>query len=389
MPEVQQTEQLMEVQHAEVRISDTQQDKMQAEEDGFSSPTKTARRNAQDSITDPLETSNMFETGTEEVEEEVENIFTEDELFPTALSTGIVEIETAKGGRTIKEIYVNEFRSWISDNGLVEADAIGKKYTWSNCRSGNERIVSKHDRAVVNDAWLYKYENWRCKALPRICSDHSPLFGLKEALKVWNRTVFGEIQFRLKQAGLKLESESDLLDLDPGVELQFVKISDAKKAVEDVRTELAVMLKMKSCITWLEDGDQNTRFFHNSIRMRRSQNTISELKISYNSTLFLQDEIKDYIVDHYHAKFNGGEVNTDPRLFDIDHESISATESASMDAIPPLEENKEAAFDLGADSAPGPDGFSGSFYRHCWNIISKDIYNAIANCWSMRKFPMA
>ncbi|XP_026443850.1 uncharacterized protein LOC113344004 [Papaver somniferum] len=294
-----------------------------------------------------------------------------------------LRLDEKKGGRPIKEIYVNEFRSWISDNGLVEADAIGKKYTWSNCRSGNERIVYKHDRAVVNDDWLYKYENWRCKDLPRICSDHSPLFGyafenprparalfrihkmwlshpnfmrlveenwnlplygappfvfsaklkrLKEALKVWNRTIFGEVQFRLKQAELKLESENDLLDLDPSIVLQFVKVADAKKAVED-------------------------------------------------------DEIKDYIVNHYHAKFNGGEVNVDPRLFDIDHESISATESAFMDAILSLEEVKEAVFDLGADYAPGPDGFSGSFYRHCWKIISKDLYNAIANCWSMRKIP--
>ncbi|XP_026385072.1 uncharacterized protein LOC113280695 [Papaver somniferum] len=307
----------------------------------------------------------------------------------------VLRLEEKKGGRLIKEVYMNEFRSWISDNGLVEADAIGKKYTWSNCRSGAHRIVSRHDREVFNDAWCYKYANWRCKALPRVCSDHSHLFGfafenpkptivpfriqkmclshpgfmqlveerwsldlngappfvftsklkrLKEVLKILNKTIFGDVRFRLKQAELKLETENDLLDYDPADEFQFLRVADSKKEVDDVRTELAIMLKMKSKVTWLEDGDQDTRLFHNNIRMRRSQNTISELKISNDTTLFLQDEIKDYVFHHYQAKFNGGDVHIDPVLFDIEDESISATESAYMDAIPSLEEVKMTIF---------------------------------------------
>lgn len=184
--------------------------------------------------------------------------------------------------------------------------------------------------ALVNNVWLQKFENWRCKALPRICSDHSPLLGfafqslrharapfrfqtilkshptfmlmveeswkgqlvgappfvftnklkrLKETMKVWNRTVFGDIHFRLKQAELKLEEEMDLLYLDPADENQFIRVADAKKVADDVRRNLAIMLRLKSRVTWLEEGDQNTKFFHNTIRMRRNQNTISELKI--------------------------------------------------------------------------------------------------------------
>ncbi|XP_026398831.1 uncharacterized protein LOC113294663 [Papaver somniferum] len=216
----------------------------------------------------------------------------------------------------------------------------------------------------------------------------SKLKRLKEALKIWNRTVFDDVQFRLKQAELKLETENDLLDYDHGNELHFLKVADAKKDFDDVRTELEVMLKMKSRVTWLEDGDQNTRFFQNSIRMRRSQNTISELKVSTNSTLFLQEEITDYIVNHYQSKFNGGDANIDPRMFDIKHESISSVESAFMDAIPSLEEVKEAVFDLGADSAPDPDGFTGSFYRQCWDIISRDIFDAMLTVGRCEKFPM-
>ncbi|CAL9016477.1 unnamed protein product, partial [Prunus brigantina] len=37
------------------------------------------------------------------------------------------------------------------------------------------------------------------------------------------------------------------------------------------------------------------------------------------------------------------------------------------------EEIKEAAFQLGANKAPGPDGFSGVFYHHYWDIIREDL----------------
>ncbi|XP_026450762.1 uncharacterized protein LOC113350872 [Papaver somniferum] len=268
----------------------------------------------------------------------------------------ILRPEEKKGGRLIKEVYMNEFRSWNYDNGLVEADAIGFM-----------QLVGGNWNLDLNGAPPFVFT--------------SKLKRLKEVLKIWNINIFGYVQFRLKQAELKLETENDLLDYDPADEFQFVKVVDAKKVVDDVRTELAIMLKMKSRVTWLEDGDQNTRFFHNSIRMRRSQNTISELKVSNDTTLFLQDEIKDFIVNHYQAKFNGGDVNIDPVLFDIEDESISVAESAYMDAIPSLEEVRVAVFDLGDDFAPGLDGFTGSFYRQCWDIISRDLFNAITNCW--------
>ncbi|XP_026444502.1 uncharacterized protein LOC113344808 [Papaver somniferum] len=239
--------------------------------------------------------------------------------------------------------------------------------------------------------------------MPRICSDHSPLLGFdfdsprpKRApfriQKMWfSHPSF--LDFVKDNWSVRLDGAppfvftSKLKRLKDALKIWNRMVADARKAVDDVRSELATMLKHKSRTNWLEDGDQNTRFFHNSIRMRRSQNTISELKVSTNSTLFLQDEIKDYIVDHYRAKFNGGAVNIDPSLFDYEHESISAVESVFMDAIPSLEEVKEAVFDLGADSAPGPDGFTCSFFRICWNIISIDLFNAIANCWAMKKIP--
>ncbi|XP_026420054.1 uncharacterized protein LOC113316035 [Papaver somniferum] len=58
-----------------------------------------------------------------------------------------------------------------------------------------------------------------------------------------------------------------------------------------------------------------------------------------------------------------------------------------MDAIPTYDEIKAVVYDLDADSSPGPDGFSRCFYRHCWDVIQQDLYNAIIYCWQQQRIP--
>lgn len=36
---------------------------------------------------------------------------------------------------------------------------------------------------------------------------------------------------------------------------------------------------------------------------------------------------------------------------------------------------------LPSNKAPGPDGFTGRFYKVCWNIIKKDVLKAVGAVW--------
>ncbi|XP_026442653.1 uncharacterized protein LOC113342274 [Papaver somniferum] len=222
-------------------------------------------------------------------------------------------------------------------------------------QSGVHRIISRLDRGVINEFWLNRFENWRCKALPREVSDHSPLigfpfvntrprrapfrvqkmwFGHPDFMRMvedsWKVPIVGSPAFiypqklkRLKQAQLRIESVMRLSDEDP---------SDVDKL--NLMRTVAVEV--------------------NDIRM--SSNTISELVDANGVTLTDCDQIRNLIVDYYEAKFNGDDSVPVETLFNIDHNSISLEESTRMDQLPSLEEIRASVFDLDADSAPGPDG---------------------------------
>ncbi|XP_026396983.1 uncharacterized protein LOC113291696 [Papaver somniferum] len=123
--------------------------------------------------------------------------------------------------------------------------------------------------------------------------------------------------------------------------------------VQDVRRSQNIMLKQKLRNKWLLEGSNNSSFFHNSIKIRR-------------------------------AKFNRVDESIDAQLFEYEHDSITVEESHMLDAVPTKEEIKKVVFGLGVDSAPGPDGFSGCFYRHCWEIIQHDFLKIITETLASR-----
>ncbi|XP_026459745.1 uncharacterized protein LOC113360451 [Papaver somniferum] len=181
---------------------------------------------------------------------------------------------------------------------------------------------------------------------------------LKVEMKLWNQMVFSNVHVKLKQTQLRFEGSMRETDDDPfNIEKQN-HMKDAQVEVNDICMQLVKILKRKSRNKWLMEVASNTSFFHYKIRMRRSNNTISELVNDSGDTVTDYDQIRDMVVNYYQAKFNGDNSVLEISLFDIERDRIYAEESTFMDRLPTVEEIHEAVFDLGADSAPGPDGFA-------------------------------
>ncbi|XP_026433370.1 uncharacterized protein LOC113330773, partial [Papaver somniferum] len=206
-------------------------------------------------------------------------------------------------------------------------------------------------------------------------------------MKEWNKRVFGNVHIRLKQDQLRMENALRETDEDPSNVDKLNNMKSIAVELNNTRLQLATMLKQKSRNKWLVEEASNTSFFHNSIRIRRSSNTISELVNENGETITNVDQMVQHVVSFNEAKFNGDSSVLDDSLFDIDHATISFEESIGMDLIPMYDEIREVVFSLGADSSPGPDGFARFFYRHCWDIISSDLVKDIIFCWEHKYIP--
>lgn len=105
------------------------------------------------------------------------------------------------------------------------------------------------------------------------------LQSVKEALKVWQKTEFGDIQLKLN----KVEEELHLLDIQ--AENGSITSEDRKKR----RGLRAEMWKLSRCLermwlqkartNWQLKGDRNTKFFHMMASARQRRNFIDSVTV--------------------------------------------------------------------------------------------------------------
>ncbi|WOL08145.1 hypothetical protein Cni_G16897 [Canna indica] len=85
------------------------------------------------------------------------------------------EKEKMSGKEFVYGKTVRDFNNFIETNGLLEAEFVGPRFTWTNNRSNEARIHARLDRALYNASWLSK--NWEVKVrhLQKVDSDHGPI----------------------------------------------------------------------------------------------------------------------------------------------------------------------------------------------------------------------
>jgi hypothetical protein len=151
-----------------------------------------------------------------------------------------------------------------------------------------------------------------------------------------------------------------------------------RRALKARSLGLAVLLKIKrkqrSRVSWLKAGDANTRFFHRKANARHRKNSIHAL-ISEQGIVTEQDAMLDLAHNHFDQIL--GTESPASSQFNWDALGLNSLDLSDLELPFSMDEIKRAIDDMPADRAPGPDGFSGGFFRACWDTIRDDLHAAL------------
>jgi hypothetical protein len=139
-------------------------------------------------------------------------------------------------------------------------------------------------------------------------------------LRKWNKEVFGYIDLNIEKTVKELNVLEGLMEgsdanIDPTIRkclnIDFWNQLHLKES----------LIKQKSRMKWVQEGDSNSRYFHESIKSRRRKNQLVALK---DGDHWIQgvDEIKGFVKDFFELNFSENWKNR-PNLNGVHFQSLS------------------------------------------------------------------
>ncbi|WCJ39421.1 hypothetical protein M5689_020411 [Euphorbia peplus] len=324
-----------------------------------------------------------------------------------------------KCGTDLSENAQHLFRMCLLDCDLFDIIFKGSAYTWCNGRKGHEAISERLDRFVRTVDWDILFPNSVVFHLHKGTSDHAPLLldtdgvrkdhfrpfrfeamWIKEgrckdivdsawkgngfttassvmdkiskcatSLKAWNRDVVGNLGTQIRTLTERLES----IEVRKGCAITDKEISEIESQLIRLQEKEEIKWHQRSRISWLKEGDRNTKFFHNKASTRRKINSLTMLKNEAGIWCEDEQEIESIVTKYYNSLF----TTTNPRSNDMIEAAIESRlslDDISLLSNPYTKEEVKAALDqMHPTKSPGPDGMPALFYSTFWDSIGEDV----------------
>lgn len=208
-----------------------------------------------------------------------------------------------------------------------------------------------------------------CRAL-----DHKLRY-LARALKSWNAGRVGSIRMQLAVARVVIR-ELDLAQEHRQLSGDKVLLRcDLKATTLGLSALNRSLARQRARNRFLREGDACTRFFHIQACHRRRKNYISA--VHHDGQVFTEEEAKSEIVYEYYHQILGRPFT---RQHTIDLHQLQLPRLDLSDLALPFtaDEIARTVKDTPSDRSPGPDWFTGAFYKACWEI--SPIVVPVAQC---------
>ena len=254
------------------------------------------------------------------------------------------------GGNRISPMRVKLYTDCMNACKLFDIGFVGPRFTWTNNWKDGGFIMQRLDRVWANDEWRVKFPEAFLSHLARTHSDHNPILlnlshanfssssrpfrfetawllhpeflpfiekvwnnsndsvskkidKFQEAVKIWNKEVFGNVFKKKRQIEARLRGIQNKLanSFNPFLfNLQKELTSEYQLLLKQEEE----IWKIKARVDWVVDGDRNTRFFHTTTINRIRKNKILSLKDNMGNWNSCPQWIKSSIFNYFSDIFS-------------------------------------------------------------------------------------
>ncbi|KAH0693413.1 hypothetical protein KY285_020510 [Solanum tuberosum] len=191
----------------------------------------------------------------------------------------------------------------------------------------------------------------------------------------------------------KIATLEDLIRVKE-IQLEVNSSPENREALKRAEAELRKFLhvkeefwKQKAGMRWFQDGDRNTKFFHNYVKGRRKKLHLEEIRTELGEVVYMSENIRKEAISFFEELFREEEIVENEEMLGVIPRLITDEQNEEMNKIPSIEKVKHVLFALNGDSTSGPDGFSRMFYQSYWEIVGEDVTRMIRDFFYGKQLP--
>lgn len=324
-----------------------------------------------------------------------------------------------KNNLNLNRRVMGRFRVALDTARLREIKCKNRHFTWTN--EHEDPTMVSIDKVFCNLEWEAQFPNYMLMAALMACSNHCPLVLANTAAprqkpvfcfesfwprfpcfqemvqRAWQRPVnhscpIARIKVKMRRTAADLKIWAKTLFSDAKIQFHIVcevvlrlDVAQEKRRLTDSEFQLRRQLKQRllglaaverarkrqaSRITWLRAGDAKTAFFQAKINSRKRKNFIYSLQRE-EVTATTHEDKASIAQDHFSDLLGTKQT----RLCSINWAELDlpTVQNEGLDNPFSKPEVWAAIIASPAEKAPGPDVYSGTFFRSCWSTIKDDI----------------
>lgn len=309
------------------------------------------------------------------------------------------------GGSWRSDDSFEPFNLMVKACNMEELPSHGNGFTWSGHRN-KSWVHTRLDRCFGNKAWFQKFPCSNQTFLDKRGSDHRPvLIHLMEAQEAY-RGCFRFDSRLMELAGIQdLVANAWEFPTSRGISSLSNRLKACRKALSHLKrqnsvnsrdkihqaevaleqeqsalspsTQWILFLKrdlmrahreeetywwQKSRDKWLNRGDMNSTFFHNSVKAARARKHIDKLLNAQGELVFSEAAKGDVAVQYYSELFTSSNPQPFQDWFQDMRPRVSTQMNAELTKPVSVAEVRDAVFSIHPSKAPGPDGMSALFF---------------------------